>query len=103
MRTLFQVKQMEVMDIPQSNGATCMIIIGVFELVSRLLTSWLGDYAKGKILYFYIGFMLALCAQNVLGYFSTGFFHIVLYGTGKSRMLIVRMKSMWKSKFFLVH
>ena len=75
---------MEVMGIPQSKGATCMIIVGVFELISRALTSWFGDYTKGKILYIYIAFMLAMCIQNVLGYFSKSFIHVVLYGTGKN-------------------
>ncbi len=74
---------MEVMGITQERGSLCMIIVGVFELISRCMASWLGDYIKGKILYLYIGCMLAMSCQNAMGYFATTYSHLALYGAGK--------------------
>ena len=74
---------MEAMGIEPSKAASAMSIVGVCELVSRIITSYLGDYIKGKILYTYVIFTFLLAVQNALGSFADNYTQIILYGAGK--------------------
>ena len=75
---------MEAMGIEPSKAASAMSIVGVCELVSRLITSYLGDYIKGKILYTYVLFTFLLAIQNALGSLAHNYTQIIIYGAGMS-------------------
>ena len=74
---------MDVLGIPQSKSSNAMAVIGSCEVVSRLVTSYVGDYVKGKILWVYVGCTLALCIQNALGSLATQFSELVGYAAGQ--------------------
>lgn len=71
------------MGIEPSKAASAMSAVGVCELISRLLTSYIGDYFKGKILYAYVLFTFLLAIQNALGSLAYNYTQVVIYGAGK--------------------
>ena len=73
---------MEAMGIEPSKAASAMSVVGVCELVSRIITSYLGDYIKGKILYTYVLFTFLLAVQNALGSLASDYTQVVVYGAG---------------------
>ncbi|KAK2157441.1 hypothetical protein LSH36_191g01053 [Paralvinella palmiformis] len=73
------VKQMEVLGIPQRQSSEAMAVAGSCEVFSRLLTSYIGDYFKGKILYMYVLCCVLLCIQNALGTMAYTFTHLAIY------------------------
>ena len=73
---------MDVLGIPQSQSSTAMSVVGCCEVVSRLLTSYVGDYFKGKILYLYAVCAFILCLQNALGSLAYTFTQLTIYGAG---------------------
>ena len=73
---------MDALGIPQSHSSKAMAVIGISEMTSRLITSYVGDYFKGKILYVYVCCSVALCVQNVLGSFATSFTELLVYAAG---------------------
>lgn len=75
---------MHTLGIPQSQASNAMIVVGACEVVSRVLTSYCGDYVKGKILYVYVAFAFALGVQNALGSLAYSYTHLVIYAAGKS-------------------
>lgn len=74
---------MVVLGIDQSKASTAMSIFGAFEIVSRLITSYVGDYVKGKMLYSYVIFALSLSILNVVGAYASTYGHMIGYGIGK--------------------
>lgn len=77
-----QVKQMDVMGIPQSKSSSAMAVIGSCEVVSRLVTSYFGDRFKGQILPIYVICTLALCFQNAIGSLAVTYTHLLIYAAG---------------------
>ena len=74
---------MVVLGISQSNASSSMAIFGAFEIVSRLVTSYVGDYFKGRILYAYVGFSLSLSVLNFVGAHAYTYSHMLGYGIGR--------------------
>ena len=83
----FQVKQMVVLGISQSKASNAMAIFGAFEIVSRLITSYVGDYFKGRILYAYVAFSLCLSVLNFVAAYAHNFGHMLAYGVGQYQEL----------------
>ena len=101
----FQVNQMESMGIDQSKAASAMSVVGVCELVSRIITSYVGDYVKGKILYAYVVFTFLLAIQNAMGSLAYNYKHVMLYGAGiillwfmdtLIKVIVARSMNNWK-------
>jgi len=78
---------MEVLGIPQRQSSEAMAVAGSCEVFSRLLTSYIGDYFKGKILYMYVLCCVLLCIQNALGTMAYTFTHLAIYAAGKLHFL----------------
>ena len=74
---------MDVLGIPQWKASRAMSLIGACEVVSRLVTSYLGDRVKGKILYVYVICSLVLMLQNGLGSMATTFNYLLIYAAGQ--------------------
>ncbi len=79
---VLQVKLMTTLSIPQSHASIAMSVMGATELVSRIITSYVGDYFKGYMLMMYIVFTSALAITNFLAYLATTFTHLLIYGIG---------------------
>ena len=76
---------MDFLGIPQSHGSKAMIVLGVCELLGRLLTSLLGDRFKGKFLPIFGVCSLVLSGLNIFGSFATNFTHMVIFVAGMCR------------------
>ncbi len=92
---------MDVLDIPQEKASQAMMAVGICEVVSRLVTSYLGDYIKGRILYVYVVFCLILGLQNALGSLAYTYLHLVIYSAGKEVKYIGRIASNVFLHFFV--
>ena len=85
--SISQVNQMVELGISQSKASTVMSIFGAFEIISRVITSYVGDYLKGKLLHVYVLFSFLLCLLNIGGAFAYTYTHMIVYGIGKLTFL----------------
>jgi hypothetical protein len=73
---------MHFLGISQKDSSQAMIALGMSELVSRLVTSFVGDYIKGQILIMYVGCCLILAIQNGLAILAKTYIHMVFLCIG---------------------
>ncbi len=69
-------------NIPQGKASEAMIGVGVGELISRLVVSFVGDYIKGHILKLYSIICVVLAVHSNLGSLAYSYLHFVIYGAG---------------------
>jgi len=70
---------MESLGISQKQASNAMILYGACEVVSRLMTSYLGDKFKGRALHLYVVCTLLLCVQNGIGSMAYTYVHLLVY------------------------
>ncbi len=73
---------MNTLSIPQSQASVAMSVIGATEVVSRAITSYVGDYFKGYMLIIYIVCAITLAITNFLAYLATTYTQLLVYGVG---------------------
>ena len=76
---------MVVINIEQSQAAWLMTLLGILELVARVLMSVLGDYIKGRVLYVCIFCSVGLCILHAVAAYATTFLHMLVYSICKSK------------------
>ena len=85
----------------QSYSSKAMMMMGGTEVLSRLVTSLLGDYIKGYLLHMYIFCCLMLAVINILGYFASTYVQLSIYGIGMSSRLVYNSPIRYRSHFLL--
>ena len=80
----FQVEFMVLINIEQSRAAWLMTLLGVLELIARVLMSVFGDYIKGRVLYACIVCSVGMAVLHAVAAQANTFVHMLIYVISKS-------------------